>query len=106
MKKPVTQAKIKNHDLDTHCIKITVPIMVEAGGVEPPSENPLSRLSTSVVYLQNFPLRQADKQAVKTVAFYTSIKLQAHLKDVHHSCAPKISRGTQIKDEPQLCSVS
>ena len=80
--------------------------MVEAGGVEPPSENPLPGLSTSVVYLQKFPRPQADKQAAKAVAFYTSTGLQARPEDVHHSCAPKISRGTQIKDEPQLCSVS
>lgn len=79
--------------------------MVEAGGVEPPSENSSSRLSTGVVYLQNFPYRQADKQAVNTVAFCTSNRLQARRQDVHHSCAPKISRGTQIEDEPQLCSV-
>ena len=29
--------------------------VVEAGGVEPPSENPSSRLSTSVVYLHKVP---------------------------------------------------
>ncbi len=30
-------------------------LLVEAGGVEPPSENPSSRLSTSVVYLHKVP---------------------------------------------------
>ena len=37
--------------------------MVEVGGVEPPSENPLNGLSSGEVYLLEFPLSGADKQA-------------------------------------------
>ena len=34
LKKPIKQAKIKNRDLDTHCIKITV-LLAEKVGFEP-----------------------------------------------------------------------
>lgn len=37
--------------------------MVEAKGIEPLSETPFPRLSTSVVYLLKFPVTPADKQA-------------------------------------------
>ena len=37
--------------------------MVEAKGIEPLSETPFPRLSTSVVYLLKFPGAPADKQA-------------------------------------------
>ena len=39
--------------------------MVEAAGTEPASESPFLQLSTSVVYLLKFPIRTADKQAVR-----------------------------------------
>ena len=39
---------------------------MEARGIEPLSENPFLQLSTSVVYLLRFPIRAADKQAVRT----------------------------------------
>ena len=37
--------------------------LVEMGGVEPPSENPLTELSPGAVYLLEFPSSNADKQA-------------------------------------------
>ena len=37
--------------------------VVEATGVEPVSENPLTQLSSWVVYLLKFPLTNADRQA-------------------------------------------
>ena len=40
-------------------------VMVEARGIEPLSESPFLQLSTSVVYLLKFPIRTADKQAVR-----------------------------------------
>ena len=36
---------------------------MEAKGIEPLSETPFPQLSTSVVYLLNFPGKPADKQA-------------------------------------------
>ena len=39
--------------------------MVEARGIEPLSESPFLQLSTGVVYLLKFPIRTADKQAVR-----------------------------------------
>ena len=38
--------------------------LVEATGVEPVSENPLTQLSSWVVYLLEFPLTNADRQAL------------------------------------------
>ena len=39
-------------------------VMVEATGVEPVSENPLTQPSSWVVYLLDFPITSADRQAL------------------------------------------
>lgn len=44
-------------------------VMVEIGRVELPSENPFTKLSTSVVCLSLFPLIAAGKQAAKIGSF-------------------------------------
>ena len=51
--------------------------MVEARGVEPLSENLLIQPSTSVVYLLEFPLCGADKQASLAGSFFMLDRLKS-----------------------------
>ena len=51
--------------------------MVEARGVEPLSENLLIQPSTSVVYLLEFPLCAADKQASPAGSFFLLDRLKS-----------------------------
>ena len=46
--------------------------MVEAGGVEPPSENPLAGFSPSAVGALGFPSRGALRQALRYGSFIKS----------------------------------
>ena len=60
----------KNESFQTRFLTYLHPILgcgnlplVEATGVEPVSENPLTQPSSWVVYLLEFPLTNADRQA-------------------------------------------
>ena len=56
--------KEKNRSLDT-LYQNCGSYLVEVGGVEPPSENCLPRLSPSAVAVLNLPHRIAQRQAIR-----------------------------------------
>ena len=58
--------------------------MVEAGGIEPPSENTSTQVSPSAVCLLGFPSRTAGKQAMRYgILWYTSSPKEK-AEGVHH----------------------
>ena len=70
------QIKSKRHPLG--CLLL----LVEAGGIEPPSENLLIQLSPGGVYLQIFPYQSADRQALCTGSRFVCDLLNG-IREVH-----------------------
>ena len=65
-------------------LDIKSPILVEAGGIEPPSENTSTQVSPSAVCLLGFPSHSAGKQAMcYGILLYTN-NLKEPAKGVHH----------------------
>ena len=59
-------------------------LVVEAGGIEPPSENTSTQVSPSAVCLLGFPSRTAGKQAMRYgILWYTSSPKEK-AEGVHH----------------------
>ena len=73
--------------------------MVEMVGVEPTSENLFPKLSTSVVYLLEFPWENADKQALTLGSPLIRDKVQGSpLFTCTAKRRPYLSRGILSKD--------
>ena len=73
--------------------------LVEMMGVEPMSENLFPKLSTSVVYLLNFPQENADKQALTLGSPLVRDKVQGSpLFTCTAKRRPYLSRGTLSQD--------
>lgn len=72
--------------------------MVEAGGIEPPSESSFMQLSTSVYYLLKFPWQSADKRA-ESQSSPNAIYGHGHSrKSFTANRCPSESRGTLPAD--------
>ena len=58
--------------------------VVEAGGIEPPSENPFRQLSPSAAYRLAFPRPAADRQAVGVSSLLFMAGVKASSGHVHY----------------------
>ena len=78
------------------------PVLVEARGVEPLSENLLARLSTSVAYVLKFPLRGSHGQDPRFGSFIKSHMPQSLSMLVPHLNDARIRRRGQLRADASL----